>query len=324
MKANDIHKIAIHRAQSAVAQLKGELKAAHKQIELMAAAAAQQRNARSPVVIKPSTRFKHSKGERIRIIIPDSHGSAIDTSAAGAFLSDLKKTDPDEIVMLGDHVDVGGHLAEHHVLGYVAQSTYSYAQDIAAANQFLDAIQSAAPQADAHYIEGNHERRAETWCMTKTQRSGVDAEFLRTRYAPEYLLELKQRAIRYYRQGEFHMGLSVPGCIKLGKCYFWHGTSTGKNAALVNIYKIGSNIVFGHTHHMQSVQTRPVEKGGIGSWTPGCLCKLQPLWMHTNPADWTHGYGLQCVARSGKFLHLNIPIIGGESLFHSFIERHKP
>ena len=64
----------------------------------------------------------------------------------------------------------------------------------------------------------------------------------------------------------------------------------------------------------QSERVRRVSVGTVGAWNPGCLCELQPLWQNTNPTDWTTGYGVQFVSHTGKFLHLNIPIINGESL----------
>lgn len=305
-----------HHLQSAeLVRLKKDNERLRKQAESIAQAAHRHSKSRARITLEPAPPHRGKRDETIRVIIPDTHGSIIDADAARAFLADLKRIAPQEIVMLGDHVDCGGHLAEHHVLGYVAQTAYSYEDDIAQANAFLDAVQKAAPGARIHYIEGNHERRVETWCVTKTLRSAADSDYLRRAYAPEFLLHLKERGITYYRQVAFYDGLSVPGTIKLGKCYFWHGTSTAKDAARVNVQQIGGNIVYGHTHREQSLLVRPVEAGGIGSWNPGCLCKLQPLWNHTRPADWTHGYAIQCVAKSGRFLHLNIPIIAGESLF---------
>lgn len=278
-------------------------------------------HARQParkITIKPSPR-NNKTGERLRVIIPDSHGSAISKPAAAAFLADLKRLDPTEIVMLGDHVDCGGFLAQHHVLGYVAQTDYSYTDDIAAANHFLDLIQKAAPRATIHYIEGNHERRVETWCVTQTLRHEKDCRLMRAAFAPEYLLHLKSRAIRYYRQSENYVN-DVPGTIKLGKCYFWHGTSTARHAASVNLSQIGGNVVYGHTHREDHDSRRPVSTGAIGAWCPGCLCDNQPLWQHTRPTDWTHGYGVQSVMPSGNFLHINIPIVKGVSLLAPMLD----
>ena len=276
--------------------------------------------ARAPKPLAPSvTKFG---AEFVRVIIPDSHGSQIDRDAAAAFLADLKGLAPREIVMLGDHTEAGGFLAAHHVLSYQSQTDYSYAEDIGAANEFLNAIGKAAPGAVTHYIEGNHERRIETWAVTQSLRNGKDAEMLRLAFAPEYLLHLEQRGIRYYRQGEQYHGLRIQGTIRLGKCFFWHGVSTARHAAGVNVRQFSGNVVYGHTHRAQSDMVRPVATGEIGAWNPGCLCQRQPLWCHTRPTDWTHGYAVQIVSKStGNFLHINVPIAGGKSLLMPLIRQ---
>lgn len=256
-------------------------------------------------------------GDTVRVCIPDTHGAKIDKAALAALLTDLKALDPHEIILLGDHVDCGGFLAQHHVMGYVAETAYSYEDDIAHANAFLDAIQKAAPRARIEYLEGNHERRVETWAVTQTLRHSRDSEGLRKLYAPEYRLNLAARGITYFRESEFYDGLPVPGVIKRGKCFFMHGMSTSKSAVSATLAKIGGNVVFAHTHRAQSEVVRLVGAGVIGGWNPGCLCELQPLWQHTNPTDWTHGYGVQLVSASGAFLHLNIPILDGKTNFAS-------
>ena len=39
--------------------------------------------------------------------------------------------------------------------------------------------------------------------------------------------------------------------------------------------------------------------------------------QHTAPSSWSHGSGLQFVAQSGNFMHLNVPIAKGISLLGS-------
>ena len=289
---------------------------------LLAAELTSRQKFHRPVKFTAPARAK-TKGDTLRVIIPDSHGSAIDPAAASAFLSDLKKIDPQEIVMGGDHVDCGGFLAQHHTLGYVAQTDYSYTEDIAAANTFLDAIQAAAPRARIHYIEGNHERRVETWCVTESLRNEKDAEMLRKFLAPEFMLRLQERGITYYRQSEHYMGINIPGAIRLGKCFFWHSVSTAKQAAAVNLRQFAANVVYFHTHREDFASGVPVGKGDIGAWNFGCLCKRQPLWQHTRPTDWTTGYGVQCVSPQQNFLTIPARIVDGQSLLIPFWERNK-
>jgi hypothetical protein len=280
------------------------------------AAVERQRRARK-VTVQPAKRMPRLRGDTIRMIACDVHGAKMARPAVSAFLRDAKQLNPQELILNGDIIDCGGFLAQHHVMGYVAETAYSYEGDIAAANGFLDGVQSAAPNAVIDFIEGNHCRRVETWCVTETLRHGSDGKFLLSLVGPEALLKLSDRGIHYRRSGECHDGLSVPGIIKRGKCYFHHGVLAAKNAAAATQVGMAGNIVFAHTHRAQSDIVRKVGVGVVGSWNPGCLCEMQPLWCHGRHTDWTHGYAVQFVSHTGKFLHLNIPIINGVSLFTS-------
>lgn len=296
-----------------------EIAALKQQLDHAVAQIGRLEESRKAKIIAATPLRKRNSGDIVRVIIPDTHGAKSDRKAIAAMLSDIKALDPQEIILLGDRVDCGGHLAQHHVMGYVAETAYSYEDDLAETNAFLDSLRIAAPAAKIEYIEGNHERRVETWCITQTLRHTKDAEGLRQLYAPEFRLFLKQRGITYYRQGEFYDGLPIPGVIKRGKCYFFHGISTAKNATAKTVEQLAGNCVFGHTHRAESTVVRKLGSGVIGSWNPGCLCELQPLWQHTNPTTWTHGYGIQLV-HDTDFLHLNIPIIESKSLFGALVK----
>ena len=299
--------------ESEIAGLRKELQVARTALENAT-------KARKTKLPAPSGARRRTGSDIVRVVIPDTHGCLIDKVAVSAMLADIKLLDPQEIILLGDHVDCGGFLAQHHVMGYVAETDYTYEEDLAAAKEFLDALQVAAPNAKIEYLEGNHERRVETWCVTQVLRHKKDAEGLRRLLAPEFRLGLKERGITYYRQGEFYDDLPVPGVIKRGKCFFFHGVSTAKNAVVATVDKIAGNCVFGHTHRAQSNIVRRISTGIVGAWNPGCLCQLQPLWQHTAPTDWSHGYAVQLVAQSGAFLHLNIPIIEGQSHFAALLK----
>jgi predicted phosphodiesterase len=247
----------------------------------------------------------------LRVIIPDSHGCYIDRAAADAFLSDLKELNPESIIMLGDHIDVGG-LFNAHPNNYLKDMEYSYEDDCAAANDFLDAIQARAPRAVIEYLEGNHEQHVERW-IARTYKSQKDATIALEDMAPWLKLRLKKRGIRYHRCSEFHDGLSMRGIIKRGKCFFTHGFKVSKFATAAHLDAVGGNVVHGHTHRSQSHVKRTVENGEIGGWCPGTLAVFQPLYMHSNPSDHTHGYAIQAVDKDGSFMHIQVPIIRGRS-----------
>lgn len=248
----------------------------------------------------------------IRVIIPDSHGSLIDQKAARAFLADLKRLDPDEIVFLGDHVDAGGFWSNHKPSAR-EDLEYSYAKDIEAANDFLDDIQIRAPRAKMHYLEGNHEWHVERWAVQNLGHT-LDTDMLVGALAPHSLLRLKARGIQFYRHLEKYQGLGVPNTIKLGHCYFTHGIKANKYATASHVETFGANVVHGHTHRAQEHKTKTIRSEVIGGWCPGTLAQLQPTYLHTAPSSWTHGYAVQFVSKSGRFLHINVPIVSGESL----------
>lgn len=257
----------------------------------------------------------------IRVVCPDSHGSMIDKAAERAFLNDLKYLDPDEIVMLGDHVDVSG-VYSTHPNNYIQDLEYSYEEDIAAAARFLDGIQNNAKRSKIHYLEGNHEQHVHRF-IARTYTHAKDAKAVKGLLAPEAKLKLKSRGIRYYEMSEMHHGLSVRGTIKLGKCYFVHGISAAKNATSVHLDRFGACVVHGHKHVSQAFTRRTVSSDEIGAWCPGTLAQLAPLYLHTTPSDWTHGYAVQLVNPSGTFLHVQVPIVRGKSMLKPLIERLK-
>ena len=82
----------------------------------------------------------------------------------------------------------------------------------------------------------------------------------------------------------------------------------------------GKVLVTANTHRAQEYRMRTVASEAIGSWCPGTLAELQPLYRHTSPTDHTHGYAVQFVRSDGRFMHLNVPIINGWSGFRSLVK----
>src|SRR5690606_24000904 len=133
--------------------------------------------------------------------------------------------------------------------------------------------------------------------------------------------DLRRRGIRYYRSSEMYQGLSVPGSIRLGKCFFTHGVSHSKHASAAHLERFGASVVHGHVHRSMSVVSRTVTSDALGAWCPGTLAKLQPLYRHTTPTTWTHGYGVQFVNKTtGTFMHVNVPIFKGTSGLHDAMQ----
>jgi UDP-2,3-diacylglucosamine pyrophosphatase LpxH len=257
----------------------------------------------------------------VRVIVPDSHGIHIDHTAANAFLADLKELQPREVVMLGDHLDCGGWLAQHHVLGFVPETAYTFEDDCHAANHFLDQIGKRVTGARSWYIEGNHEHRIVKAIIKMTLGCQRDAETQLKLWGCKAALSLEKRGIEFVRRDELQPGLKIRGAIKLGKCYFTHGKNCGSNATYRTLQQFKANVVHGHTHRMSHASVQSAEEQMLGGWSFGCLCKMQPLYYDTNPTDWSHGYGVQFVEPDGSFTTWAIPIIEGKSRLTLLLNR---
>lgn len=300
-------------ADRAIARAKGERSTEDaKLIESMRAEIERlRRKTKAPRI--PSRKRTKAARHVTRVIVPDSHGAHIDPTARAVFLADLARLRPEQVVLLGDHLDAGGTFSSHQAT-YTNELTESYQDDVDATNAFLDEIRLRAPHAEIRYIEGNHEQHVERWCA-RNIRNYRDAEMVRQLLGPEGVLRLKQREIAYYRRSEFYDGLSIPGTTRWGRCFFTHGVSHSKSADSVHLERFGASVVFGHVHRSISVVSRTVTSTGHGAWCPGTLAKLQPLYKHTQPSTWSLGYGLQFVnASTQSFAHWNVPILGNVSM----------
>ena len=301
-----------------IKRLKKKLARAESDNESMQRYVATARKANQKKWIK-KRKTKTLKDDWVRLLVPDLHGSSMDPEVVPVMLNDLDRIEVDEIVLGGDILECGGFLAQHFTLGFVAQTEYTYENDIAATNQFLDTLLEKCPKVQAvHYLEGNHEQRVEKWAVTQALRNGRDAQFLLDQIGPRKVLDLERRGVKYYSQAECYDGVSIPGTVRLGQCYFTHGISACKHAAALHAERLGGNVVYFHKHKLDAWETHTVSAGQIGAWCPGCLCLKQRMWHHTRPSTWTSGYGLQIVSRSGLFQPLNIRIIDGQSMLAQF------
>ncbi len=284
-----------------------------KQVATLTEALAQTRAAKFKI---PTQRARSSKrGAFVRFFLPDTHGACVDEICLSAILADLEYLQPREIFLMGDHLDCkGGFLAPHQPPTFIEEIETNFADDVSAANEMIDAVQTAAPKAAIKYLEGNHEERIERWILKQTSRIPGDAVFLRNLCGPEAVLHLQKRNIPYISKARTYDDCPVQGTVKAGRCYVTHGTSHGRNAAAQMLARFAGPVVFGHVHKLLSCTDRTVAGGTIGAWSVGCASQLQPLWRHGSPTDWQHGYGFQVVQPDGEFTHLNVPVVAGRTL----------
>lgn len=262
-----------------------------------------------------------TKQDKVRVSFGDMHGLGMDRPAVDALLDDMRRLDPDEIIIGGDMLECGGWLAKHQPIGFVASCGYTYQDDIEATNWFLDELAKAAPKATAVYLEGNHEDRVERWIVDQTMANKRDGAFLMSFVSPQVRLRLAERGIEYVRRSDVKMRGLPPGWIKLGKMFYTHELSSGKTAAAKAVSITAGNVTFFHTHQVSSATVVLPAVGVVKGFCPGCLCLSQPLWHHSLPTNWSLGYNIEIIAKSENFQHIHVPIWDGESLGCSLLDR---
>lgn len=264
-----------------------------------------------PVQPRPRPRPKLGREDTVIVIRPDVHGYHQDPEAVGAYLDVVRRLKPHGFVGLGDLGDCGGFLAQHHVLGFVAETEYTFEADDEAANRFLDAEDEALGAVDTKLdLAGNHDDRPEKWAITAALRSRRDAAYLLKGIDRPTVYKMAARGRTWVRTTD-RVGELPMGHVAYGRCWFTHGHHIGKKAAADAARSYGTNIVFGHTHRMQEEITRTGEGKVIGGWTIGHLSRQMPYWQHGKPNGWVHGFAVQIHARSGLFQHINVPIVNG-------------
>jgi len=273
-----------------------------------------------PVPTAPPVGSIDTSGGSTTASAGDIHGMLQDAQAVNAFIEDMRSLQPDRIVLGGDIVSCDGFLAKHQVVGYVAQTEYTYREDIAAGNDILDRLQAACPNTEFVFLEGNHENRVERWAVDQTQSNMREAEFLMQAFSPRTLLRLDERGFMYVSRSEYLLDGFPAGWVKFGKMYYTHELGSGKNAARDALLKTGGNVSFFHSHRMDAAWVRLPAVGELVATNPGCLCQKQPLYGHSNPSGWTNGYNIEFTSRNEEFQLVRVSIIGGRSLASRVME----
>jgi hypothetical protein len=281
-----------------------------------------------PICIPKSRKSVIQKGSWFRIVAADIHAAHKDDAALAAFFGDVEQLKPRELFILGDFLSCDGFLAEHHVMNYQAQTEYSYADEIHVGNQILDKLSKHVKRIKIWM--GNHERRIETWCITIAKKAGADSKFvldaLMKMFAAENVLSLEKRGIEFLRQGETEAGCEQPGVSREGKSLYMHTGfergAAGLNAGQKHLNRFAANVAAAHTHINMMITTTVGGSGETITYrNPGCLCKKQQLYSHSEPSSWTHGYTLEVCKDDGTFLAIQIPIVDGKSMLSDLVYR---
>lgn len=150
---------------------------------------------------------------------------------------------------------------------------------------FLDRLQKVSPDSKKVYLLGNHE----VWLQEFIKQSPQTRNKL---FALENRLPIRpyKWTIYPYRY-----------IFKLGKLRVTHGLYIGQNHAKKHVTALGKSILYGDTHDIESASKVTPESESFMAWSNGCLCDMNPDYLHNKPNNWNHGFAIVYVYPNGNF-----------------------
>jgi len=229
----------------------------------------------------------------LEMFLSDIHFPYQDKPAWGLTLEVVKDLKPNLVFLGGDITDF------YSVSRYdrEPERKLTLQQDLNYTYEELSKLRKAAgKEAEIIFLEGNHEQRMAKFLHSKAEELSVlEALDLKN------LLRLDSLKIKWVPNGSR---------IKIGKLWHLHGNEIaggGTNIAKSKFDKLGSNVIFGHHHKLQSYTKRNYEGEVCGAWANGCLSDLQPDYAHFT--DWILGFSLIDYGKTGNFNVDQVPII---------------
>lgn len=226
------------------------------------------------------------------VALPDIHYPFnINMKCIDDFLADYQ---PDVIIWLGDTLDFD------YLSKYTKENKLVTADklkpDCDTVSIMLDYYMTISKASKAYYLEGNHEFR-----MVKhleKEPAGIGSLEVYN------LLKLKEKGIIWSPMNKL---------VQVGKLYFTHGTYFSKFHADKHVANYGRNIVYGHTHTIQSYSgMRPYDvKVPHIAQSIGCLCTINPTYMRNNPNRWVNAFYIAEIEEDGTFYDSVVKIIDG-------------
>ena len=229
------------------------------------------------------------KKARCVMVLPDLHIPYHDRAALACVERAYALLKPDEVVILGDWLDCEAFSA-HPKTSLAELQAHKFIDDeMRPCRELLGRLQKHGNALT--YIEGNHEARIERFAVSLGGNLGPDLYAL---ISPRAIFgEGRKRWTWIPYKSELAHYEITPDLWAL------HGWSHAKSAARVHQDRaVSVSVVYGHTHRQQSEARRDPATGRVlKSWSPGCLCKLQPLYAQNQPTSWVQGFSIVYIGR---------------------------
>ncbi len=241
-----------------------------------------------------------------------------DRAACDVILQAAELLEPDEIVLLGDMLDLGPWSTRWQADPSIRYTTNATLRELYAG--FLRPLRLACPHATITYMCGNHEKRITDAIIAKLDeahglRSGDTLDGQEILNVPT-LLALDSLDVQYFEP--------------YGKAYWLfdqiriqHGTKArpGGETASAYLRNATSSIIWGHVHRLEMAQKTIQTPNGpkiITASSPGCLCRTDGAVPHAGGdyLDWQQGFGIVYLDEDGQTSQQLIPIQNGKAVLY--------
>jgi predicted phosphodiesterase len=237
------------------------------------------------------------------IIWPDTHAPYHDKRACSVAMQIGRKFKPDTLLFAGDFFDC-------YAVSRFDKSpdkAFRYLeQELVPGFKLRDAIIKTCKPKDIVWLQGNHEQRIQKYI-------NVYAPLLADKICVKEILEIP-KSWKYYEYDQ-------KGIHKLGPLLVTHGFFCNKYAAQKHLDHYKTNIIFCHTHRVQTASSRLFLGGPIQAFNIGWLGDAVKAGEYSFvPPDWAQAITL--VEYTTKNFTVNvIPINNGKAIFNGKIIR---
>ncbi len=239
------------------------------------------------------------------IAVPDIQAPQHDPTAVTTALRIIKGEKPDEIVHIGDLIAFDS--ISRFPKRDREEARLTADKEIAVANKILDRFDKATDgRAKVVYLEGNHERRLETFIIQNALALGEGFRGLTI----QEQLHIDERGYKYVKTHEQPYVVGELGFIHGWYCNLYH--------AAKHVRQGGRNLIYGHTHDHQTYTGAHLDhQEPRMAMSIGCLCDFRQAYLESRPSNWIHGVAIIYVDEAtGLFWPHFVPIINGVAVIN--------
>lgn len=228
------------------------------------------------------------------LVIPDIHFPNHHVPSLRTVLGVARELRPRRVILLGDALDCTpwtGHLktklSEREVHSYLSDEIDPLRAYLAELRRWTGEI---------HFVGGNHEAWPERLLANLVRVSNSLVNDIAGSFLPQHqLADLVDSYAVQTPDVDMDDAVGIPHFEIAPNLWAVHGWSHSKHSAAKHMeMAMGTvSVVYGHTHRQQSAVSRnPVTNEYVMAWSPGCLCKFQPMYRHGTPTTWSRGFSV--------------------------------